>query len=213
MHMVKNSCDTKESSYLRYYRNTHGVIIVYDVTNQESFVNVKRWLNEISQNCDNVCTILGKCLFFRIDNLAGPGLHRLDWRVRHTSYPLLSLSGQQEWWSLQEGGPLPGSSALWRLSGSQDLWDKCQGKCECGRGDYLSRQLQLVYRGKVMTVVDQHLFVTHSLQMFMSFVHMVLHAKKQKQQHAKRDREQGKDKVRINSHPEQERRMKGKTHC
>ncbi|KAJ8347341.1 hypothetical protein SKAU_G00287420 [Synaphobranchus kaupii] len=41
-----------------YYRNTHGVIIVYDVTNQESFINVKRWLNEISQNCDNVCKIL-----------------------------------------------------------------------------------------------------------------------------------------------------------
>lgn len=44
----------------RYYRNTHGVIIVYDVTNPESFVNVKRWLNEISQNCDNVCKILGR---------------------------------------------------------------------------------------------------------------------------------------------------------
>ncbi|KAK1151920.1 ras-related protein Rab-35-like [Acipenser oxyrinchus oxyrinchus] len=41
-----------------YYRNTHGVIIVYDVTNPESFVNVKRWLNEIGQNCDNVCKIL-----------------------------------------------------------------------------------------------------------------------------------------------------------
>uniref|UniRef100_A0A3B4TP62 Ras-related protein Rab-35 n=2 Tax=Seriola TaxID=8160 RepID=A0A3B4TP62_SERDU len=41
-----------------YYRNTHGVIIVYDVTNPESFVNVKRWLNEISQNCDTVCKIL-----------------------------------------------------------------------------------------------------------------------------------------------------------
>jgi GTPase SAR1 family protein len=43
-----------------YYRNTHGVIIVYDVTNPESFVNVKRWLNEITQNCDNVSKILGK---------------------------------------------------------------------------------------------------------------------------------------------------------
>ncbi|CAL8305229.1 unnamed protein product [Merluccius merluccius] len=41
-----------------YYRNTHGVIIVYDVTNPESFVNVKRWLNEITQNCDNVSKIL-----------------------------------------------------------------------------------------------------------------------------------------------------------
>ncbi|XP_072889583.1 ras-related protein Rab-35-like [Hemitrygon akajei] len=41
-----------------YYRNTHGVIIVYDVTNPESFVNVKRWLHEISQNCDTVSKIL-----------------------------------------------------------------------------------------------------------------------------------------------------------
>lgn len=47
-------------SVFRYYRNTHGVIIVYDVTNPESFVNVKRWLNEISQNCDSVCKILGE---------------------------------------------------------------------------------------------------------------------------------------------------------
>uniref|UniRef100_A0A803T9P4 RAB35, member RAS oncogene family n=1 Tax=Anolis carolinensis TaxID=28377 RepID=A0A803T9P4_ANOCA len=46
-----------------YYRNTHGVIIVYDVTNAESFVNVKRWLHEIGQNCDSVCKILvgNKC--------------------------------------------------------------------------------------------------------------------------------------------------------
>lgn len=41
-----------------YYRNTHGVIVVYDVTNPESFVNVKRWLHEIGQNCDSVCKIL-----------------------------------------------------------------------------------------------------------------------------------------------------------
>uniref|UniRef100_A0A674JKH4 RAB35, member RAS oncogene family n=1 Tax=Terrapene triunguis TaxID=2587831 RepID=A0A674JKH4_9SAUR len=44
----------------RYYRNTHGVIIVYDVTNPESFVNVKRWLHEIGQNCDSVCKVLGE---------------------------------------------------------------------------------------------------------------------------------------------------------
>lgn len=45
----------------RYYRGTHGVIVVYDVTSAESFVNVKRWLHEINQNCDDVCRILGKC--------------------------------------------------------------------------------------------------------------------------------------------------------
>ena len=41
-----------------YYRGTHGVIVVYDVTNGESFSNVKRWLHEIESNCDNVQRIL-----------------------------------------------------------------------------------------------------------------------------------------------------------
>merc|ERR1712088_995433 len=46
-----------------YYRGTHGVIVVYDVTSGESFVNVKRWLHEINQNCDDVSRILvgNKC--------------------------------------------------------------------------------------------------------------------------------------------------------
>ncbi|KAJ8917324.1 hypothetical protein NQ315_002346 [Exocentrus adspersus] len=41
-----------------YYRGTHGVIVVYDVTNGESFANVKRWLHEIEQNCDLVDKVL-----------------------------------------------------------------------------------------------------------------------------------------------------------
>ncbi|XP_022106074.1 ras-related protein Rab-35-like [Acanthaster planci] len=41
-----------------YYRGTHGVIVVYDVTSADSFVNVKRWLHEIEQNCDVVSRIL-----------------------------------------------------------------------------------------------------------------------------------------------------------
>uniref|UniRef100_A0A914BWX9 Ras-related protein Rab-35 n=1 Tax=Acrobeloides nanus TaxID=290746 RepID=A0A914BWX9_9BILA len=41
-----------------YYRGTHGVIVVFDVTNGESFSNVKRWLHEIENNCDNVQKIL-----------------------------------------------------------------------------------------------------------------------------------------------------------
>jgi len=41
-----------------YYRGTHGVIVVYDVSNGESFANVKRWLHEIEQNCEVVNSIL-----------------------------------------------------------------------------------------------------------------------------------------------------------
>lgn len=49
---------TNLSFLFRYYRGTHGVIIVYDVTNGESFANVKRWLHEIDQNCDMVNKVL-----------------------------------------------------------------------------------------------------------------------------------------------------------
>ena len=41
-----------------YYRGTHGVIVVYEVTSGDSFSNVKRWLDEINSHCDNVQKIL-----------------------------------------------------------------------------------------------------------------------------------------------------------
>lgn len=52
--------------FYRYYRGTHGVIVVYDVSSGDTFANVRRWIHEIDNNCDNVARILGKPMRYTI---------------------------------------------------------------------------------------------------------------------------------------------------
>lgn len=35
-----------------YYRNTHAIILVYDITNRDSFNNLKYWLEQVELNCN-----------------------------------------------------------------------------------------------------------------------------------------------------------------
>jgi len=42
-----------------YYRGAHGIIVVYDVTDQQTFNNVKQWLQEIERYAsDNVIKLI-----------------------------------------------------------------------------------------------------------------------------------------------------------
>lgn len=42
-----------------YYRGAHGIIVVYDITDAETFVNVKQWLGEIEKHgTEGVRTLL-----------------------------------------------------------------------------------------------------------------------------------------------------------
>lgn len=40
-----------------HYKRAHGAILVYDVTNRNSFLNIKRWLKELLENTDLKCVV------------------------------------------------------------------------------------------------------------------------------------------------------------
>ena len=49
-----------------YYRGAMGILLTYDVTDEQSFDNVRNWMRNIEQHAtENVCKILvGNCLLY-----------------------------------------------------------------------------------------------------------------------------------------------------
>ena len=45
--------DIYRSITTQYYRQVSGIVIVFDVAKRASFENLKQWLNNIKNNCDN----------------------------------------------------------------------------------------------------------------------------------------------------------------
>ena len=41
-----------------YYKGAHGIILIYDVTENKSFENVKNWMNQIKEEVSNRVTIV-----------------------------------------------------------------------------------------------------------------------------------------------------------
>ncbi|XP_044254599.1 ras-related protein Rab-33B-like [Tribolium madens] len=41
----------RSSMVKHYYRNTHAIVLVYDVTNAASFDSLKKWVEECNRNC------------------------------------------------------------------------------------------------------------------------------------------------------------------
>ena len=41
-----------------YYKGTHGIILIYDVTNRKTFENIRKWLNQIKDEASNKISII-----------------------------------------------------------------------------------------------------------------------------------------------------------
>ncbi len=77
-----------------YYRGAHGIIIVYDVTDRDSFDNVRQWMHEIERFANpGVCKILvgNKCDMEEIRKVTTDEGAEL---ARHFEIPFLETSAK-----------------------------------------------------------------------------------------------------------------------
>ncbi|CAJ0954524.1 unnamed protein product, partial [Mesorhabditis belari] len=125
-----------------YYRGAHGIIVVYDITDQESFNNVKQWLQEIDRYaCENVNKLLvgNKCdqtakravetaaAKEYADQLSIPFLETSAKSSTNVEQAFLTMAAEikSRMGPVQGGGGQPAV----RITGSQPVQDKKAGGC------------------------------------------------------------------------------------
>ncbi|CAI4222525.1 unnamed protein product [Auanema sp. JU1783] len=125
-----------------YYRGAHGIIVVYDITDQESFNNVKQWLQEIDRYaCENVNKLLvgNKCDLTAkravettaakeyADQLGIPFLETSAKSSTNVEQAFLTMASEIK----SRMGPVQGAGGApaVRISGSQPVQDKKGGGC------------------------------------------------------------------------------------
>jgi len=124
-----------------YYRGAHGIIVVYDITDQESFNNVKQWLQEIDRYaCENVNKLLvgNKCDLSAkravetntakeyADQLGIPFLETSAKSSTNVEQAFLTMAAEIK----NRMGPVSGSNPTTvRIGPSQPVQDKKSGGC------------------------------------------------------------------------------------
>ncbi|CEF61026.1 Small GTPase superfamily and Ran GTPase family and Small GTPase superfamily, Rho type and Small GTPase superfamily, Rab type and Small GTP-binding protein domain and Small GTPase superfamily, Ras type and Small GTPase superfamily, ARF type and P-loop containing nucleoside triphosphate hydrolase domain-containing protein [Strongyloides ratti] len=126
-----------------YYRGAHGIIVVYDTTDQESFNNVKQWLQEIDRYaCENVNKLLvgNKCDLTEkraveestareyAEQLGIPFLETSAKDSKNVEQAFLTMASEikNRMGPLQQSGANPSSV---RIGPSQPVADKKSGGC------------------------------------------------------------------------------------
>lgn len=129
-----------------YYRGANGIIIVYDVTDQESFSNVKTWLQEIDRYAStNVSRLLvgNKCDLTNkkvvdfttakefADQLQMPFLETSAKNAKNVEQAFMTMAAEIKKIQGNEPAPGGGGGTNVKITHSQPIKEPKGGNCNC----------------------------------------------------------------------------------